>query len=183
MITFSKPKNNLLMKNSLLLFFFLTGSLFLDSVVAQDGYKTAIGARLGSPLSASAKYFISEKGAIEAYVGTTWWYSGYNSISVNAAYQIHEPLEIEDFEGLRYYYGFGAGAQFWRYNSDFIDPGSDISLSLSGYIGLDYYFDDMPLNVSIDWRPTLFLGSILSPFGARYGSISVRYILGSDNNF
>ncbi len=170
------------MKNTFFLFFFLSGFSFLNSAVAQDGYRTAIGARLGSPLSASAKHFISEKGAIEAYVGTAWWYNGYNSVSVNAAYQIHEPLEIDGVEGLRYYYGFGAGAQFWRYDPEFSDPGANTSLSISGYLGLDYYFDDLPLNVSVDWRPTLFLGSILDPFGAKYGSISIRYIL-SDSYF
>jgi len=170
------------MKNSIYIFILLFLFSF-QSVDAQDGYKTAVGVRLGSPLSASGKMFVSEKGAIEAYVGTTWWYVGYNSLSVNAAYLVHEPLEIEEIEGLRYYYGGGVGTQFWRYNNDFVNPGRDISLSFSGYIGLDYYFEDMPLNVSIDWRPTIFLGSLLNTFGGRYGSVSVRYILGSDNEF
>ncbi|MFK7807529.1 MAG: hypothetical protein AB8F74_06945 [Saprospiraceae bacterium] len=166
------------MKNSLYTFAFLLCLSYLNPVMGQDGYKTAAGGRLGSPLSASIKHFVSEKSALEAYVGASWWFTGYSTTSVNAAYLIHESLDIEDFEGLRYYYGGGAGVQFWNYNNNFVDPGDNTSFSVSGYVGLDYYFEDTPVNVSIDWRPTFLLGSTpFNFFRARYGSIAVRYIL------
>lgn len=169
------------MKSKFYITLFTLALLWVLPAGAQDGYKAAVGLRLGSPLSASGKLFISEKGAIEAYVGTSFWYTGYSSVSLNIAYLVHESLEIEDFEGLRYYYGGGVGTQFWRYDNDFLNPGNRTSLSVSGYIGLDYYFEDVPINVSLDWRPTIFIGSILRTFGGRYGSVSVRYIIPWDN--
>ncbi|MEL7532846.1 MAG: hypothetical protein AAFN10_16120 [Bacteroidota bacterium] len=39
--------------------------------------------------------------------------------------------------------------------------------------------DDYPINVSIDWTPSIFLGNgYYSGLGIGYGTLSVRYILG-----
>lgn len=43
-------------------------SMLVTSLSAQE-YRTAIGARLGYPLSASFKQFISDPGAIEIFAG------------------------------------------------------------------------------------------------------------------
>ena len=143
---------------------------------AQD-YKSAAGVRLGYPLAASYKTFLNESNAVEAYVG----YRGFGSvnwITLNAAYLVHKDLDVsDDINGLRWYFGGGAGVQFW--NSDFFDDGTT-TFSVSGYLGLEYTFDDTPVAVSLDYVPTFFIGDGFggfSGFGAGYGALGVRYVL------
>ena len=147
-----------------------------SSIHAQD-YSSAIGARLGSPLSASYKMFINDNGhAVEGIAGFRS-YSGYSWVTVGAAYQLHN--DISSVDGLYWYYGAGVSAFFWSFNNDFIAGAdqSSLSLGLQGYLGLDYTFAGAPVNVSVDWVPTVFIGGFGSGFGAGYGALAVRYVL------
>ncbi len=138
-------------------------------------YQSAIGARLGYPLSISYKTFVAGQNAIEVYAG---WrgYTYYRWFSVNAAYQIHNDLPGVD--NLQWYYGAGAGAYFWNYDTGFADAGSNTSFALQGYLGLDYKVETLPINLTLDWIPTIFLNGYGNGFGGRYGSFGIRYVLG-----
>ncbi len=138
-------------------------------------YQKAIGVRLGYPLSLSYKTFVNEKSAVEVFAGTRG-FSGYRWFSVSGAYQIHQPLSAAKTDGLNFYYGAGASAYFWSFDSDLIDE-STTTVGLQGYLGLDYSLKNSPINITVDWIPTLFIGGFGSGFGAGYGSLSVRYIL------
>ncbi len=146
------------------------------SIKAQD-YKSAIGLRLGYPLSLSYKTFISEKGAIEGVLGFRG-YTYYSWINLSAFYQHHKA--IPSVEGLKWYFGGGASAYYWNYDNDFY-PNNDfasLSFGLHGIVGLDYKFADIPLNLSIDWIPTVVIGGeFLTGFGGSYGALSARYVL------
>lgn len=156
---------------------FLALAFGLITFVSADAqvYKSAIGARLGYPLSASYKTFISNSSALEGYVGFRG-YSAYRWISINGAYLIHRP--IEGVTNLQWYFGGGAGVYFYTYDTGFFEPGSSTSFGLQGYIGLDYTFEDLPLNLTVDWIPTIFLNGFNNGFGGSYGSLGVRYVLG-----
>ncbi len=136
-------------------------------------YKSAAGLRLGYPWAASYKTFFSESSAFEIYAGYRGW-TFYNWISVNGAYQYHRP--IEGVDGLQWYLGAGAGVQFWNYKNTFLDTGSNTSFSVQGYLGLDYALNDIPLSITADWVPTLFLNGYANGFGGGFGNIGVRYI-------
>jgi hypothetical protein len=160
------------MKNLLLVIAFL-GISFGAKAQAFD---SAVGLRLGYPISVSYKTFINETSAAEAYVGFRSYF-GSTWLSANAAYQIHNYLEFEGVENLQWYYGAGAGIH--NLSSDF--GGSTTFFSVQGYIGLSYTLENTPLNFSIDWSPSLFVGTGgggLGGFGGRYGALSVRYVLG-----
>ena len=148
----------------------------LGSTATAQDYRSAVGLRFGYPLSVSYKTFLTETNAVEAYVG----FRGYGSaswFSINAAYQIHN--DIESVEGLQWYYGGGAGAQFWSYD---FDDASSTTFSLAGYLGLQYTFVDAPVSLTVDWVPTIFLGNSLynsfNTFGGAYGALGARYTLG-----
>jgi hypothetical protein len=83
-------------------------------------------------------------------------------------------------EGLKWYFGGGASAYYWNYDNDFY-PNNDfasLSFGLHGIVGLDYKFADIPLNLSIDWIPTVVIGGeFLTGFGGSYGALSARYVL------
>ncbi|MFN4079359.1 MAG: hypothetical protein ACK4NS_00535 [Saprospiraceae bacterium] len=141
---------------------------------AQD-YKSAIGLRLGYPASVSYKTFISDAGAIEAFVGFRRW-SNYGWMNVAGLYQHHFP--INDLDGLRWYVGGGASAFFWNYSNSFIgDNSTSTSFGILGVLGLDYKFANAPVNLSVDWIPVFSLNGFDSGFGGGYGALSARYTL------
>lgn len=163
------------MKNLLLTTFCCI--LFTSSIFSQD-FDSAVGLRIGYPLSITYKKFISESNAIEAYAGTRSFF-GARYFSVNGAFQIHK--DIEDVERLQYYYG--GGASFVNWSVDFGDGAT--SIGLQGYLGLSYTLDSTPINVSIDWIPTFFINGLAgygNGFNGSYGTIAVRYVLGSNND-
>lgn len=167
------------MKNLLSLIALTLCLCFATSVEMQaQDYKSAAGLRLGFPWAASYKTFISETNAVEVYLG----YRGrsfFNSVSINGAYQIHK--DIASVDGLQWYFGGGAGVQFWSY--DFLDESSTL-FTASGYLGLQYTFPDTPISVTADWVPTFIFGDGLGGFGSTgfgggVGGLGVRYVLDS----
>ena len=161
-----------LLTSVLFLFFIGTG------LQAQE-YTSAIGARLGSPLAASYKYFMDEYAAIEGYVGIRpYSFGGFFSLS--GAYLRHQ--KIIDVQGLQWYYGGGASIYFWNFTSrtNFLDNDlSNTTFGVQGYIGLDYTLGRAPISITADWIPTFFFGGTrpVNSFGAGFGSVGVRYIL------
>jgi hypothetical protein len=149
--------------------------LFMFVAVSQaQEYNSAIGLRLGTPLSVSYKKFISEQGAFEGVAGFRS-FAGYSWFNIGAYYQHHN--EIASVNGLRWYYGAGANVYFWSYDSGFIDAGSSTSIGISGVLGLDYKFEDIPLNLSVDWIPTFFVNGYGNGFAGGYGALAARYTL------
>jgi hypothetical protein len=64
--------------------------LFISFSYGQD-YKAAAGLRFGYPLSISGKFFLNEKGAIEAMVGRRGYSYG-SYFTVGALYQHHSAI-------------------------------------------------------------------------------------------
>jgi hypothetical protein len=147
-------------------------------VASQAQYSSAIGLRLGYPVSATYKKFLNDNNAFELTAGFRG-YSGYSWFNVGAYYQIHKDLGSVD--NLRWYYGAGANVYFWNFDNGFLnDNASNTSFGISGVLGLEYTFDDIPLAVSADWIPTFFINGYGSGFGGGYGGLAARYILGKN---
>lgn len=148
--------------------------LFFTATIFSQDFDSAAGLRLGYPTSLSYKKFINESSALEGYVGYRGYYRT-RFISFSGAYLIHK--DIEEVDNLQYYFGGGASVYLW--SSDF-DIRNTTSLGLQGYLGLSYTFEELPLNLSIDWVPTVFINGLVgygSGFGAGYGSLAIRYVL------
>ena len=122
---------------------------------AQSYFDHAIGARLGFPSAVSYKKYISDYGAIELFAGQSE-----SAFTAGAAYQKHFPLSGD----LDWYLGGGGTLNF---------PDSGIGIGIQGYLGLQYNFDDIPLNLTFDWVPSLVGGD----FVGKYAGLSARYIL------
>ena len=123
------------------------------SVSAQD-YKTALGVRLSSSPaivnnSISIKHFVTEKAAIEGL------FSFGDPLAIGALLEIHEPLGTP---GLQWYYGGGAYLGFVKsYNVNTDKNETNTNFGAQGVLGLDYKFANVPVNLSIDWKPELNL--------------------------
>jgi hypothetical protein len=108
---------------------------------AQD-YRLAAGIRLSNSTptlsnSITGKYFITEKSAIEGIV------SFGNRFGIGGLLEIHKPFSVE---GLSWFYGAGAYVGF---------QSGDTYLGPTGILGMDYKFTNVPLNISLDWKPEL----------------------------
>ena len=173
-LEFQKASMKFLLQN-ILLAAFLVASINLSA----QNFKSAVGARLGYPTSASYKMFINDNDAFEGTAGIRFR-RDFNEVRVGGAYQRHNSFNLDgDFAPLKWYYGAGASIGFLNYKSasDARNNGS-VGLGVSGYLGVQYTVDHTPLELTLDWAPTLNLGNtLLDSFDGAYVALGVRYIL------
>lgn len=120
-----------------------------SDVKAQD-YKNAIGGRFGSANGISFKTGLKKNTMLEL-IGNFRSNSNFNYFQVTGLYEVYNP--INGAEGLNWFYGGGAtigSVKQKGYNGD-------LYLGANGVLGLDYKFKDAPINLSLDWIPTLQL--------------------------
>ena len=164
-----------------LLFAVLFALLFCTEAKTQYEYESAIGLRAAWGIAATGKFFINDAHAVEGilqYRGYDIGSFNYYWLIIRGLYEVHNPL-AEVTEGLQWYYGGGAYVGF--YGGDWDDfPGSDLDgtfIGISGVIGLDYKFEDIPLNLSLDWIPSFNLVGGGDGFLGESGGIAIRYVL------
>jgi hypothetical protein len=121
---------------------FLAASGLFDRVSAQD-YKVAIGVRFSSAAptlsnSVSVKYFMDESNALEGLV------SFGDRFGLGALYEKHQL--IGGTPAFKWFYG-GGGYIGFENGQTWLGP--------TGVVGLDYKFQNAPLNLSLDWKPEL----------------------------
>jgi hypothetical protein len=131
-------------------------------------YNKAIGIKFPVGIGVSYKRFVTQKAAMEFQA-----LAGKESFMVDGLYEFHFPFAKA--EGLNWYVGPGVHAGF--YNSQYQKTySSKMDLGIDGVIGLDYKFNGIPINVSLDWQPSIsFTGN--SGAHSSYGGVAVRYTL------
>jgi len=122
-------------------------------------YKMALGARFTTANATvnnaiSFKYFLNETRALEGLFS-------FDPVTLGALYEVHRPLGAP---GLQWFFGGGAYVSF---NNDDV-------FGAMGIIGLDYKFQKIPLNISVDWKPELILVEEVS-FEASTVGLGVRF--------
>lgn len=127
-----------------------------------SSYKTAIGAKF-YPGGITVKHFIKSNAALEG-IGYFWE----RGTRITGLYEFHG--NITNAPGLKWYVGPGAHIGF--YNSKYYNGGT--SIGIDGVLGLDYKFKGAPINMSIDWQPSLEFGDY-DGFGPGFGGIAIRY--------
>jgi hypothetical protein len=113
-------------------------------------YKNAVGVRLGNNVPTvksgiTYKHFLANNNAIEGIL------SFGDGTSICALYEIHKPINA--VENLQWFIGAGGYVGF---------NNSSSNLGAAGIVGLDYKFANVPLNISLDWKPEL---NIISKVG------------------
>ena len=116
--------------------------VFFTSKVSAQDYRFALGIRLSNATptlnnSITGKYFVTDRNAIEGIV------SFGNRFGVGALLEFHRPFNVA---GLSWFYGAGAYVGF-EDKKTYLGP--------TGILGLDYKFTNIPLNLSLDWKPEL----------------------------
>jgi hypothetical protein len=136
------------------------------AATAQSPYNKAIGIKFPAGTGLTYKKFVTQKAAMEfqALYAT-------ESFRLAGLYEFHFPFSKA--EGLNWYVGPGAHLGFYK-NQYQKSYSSKMDLGIDGVIGLDYKFNGLPVNVSLDWQPSVsFSGN--SGANASYGGVAVRY--------
>lgn len=139
--------------------------LFFQLHSTAQTYKHQIGVRLGSSEQAissgfSYRYLFNNNKAVEGIVNLR-----NDAIALGALYEIFNP--IASVEHLQWYYGAGAYVGFQGFDN----------FGVMGIAGLDYQFTEVPVNLSIDWKPELNLIEGVN-FRASTVAVSIRFALG-----
>lgn len=132
---------NCIMKRTLIIVLLSSAILMVEKANAQD-YRFALGVRLSNSTptlnnSITGKYFVTDRNAVEGML------SFGSRFGIGALLEIHRPLNVK---GLNWMYGAGAFLGF-QDKQTYLGP--------TGILGLDYKFDNVPINLSLDWKPEL----------------------------
>ena len=138
-------------------------------VASGQEYKTGIGIRAGFSSGLTIKHFESRDAAFEGLLTTRW-----QGFDITGLYEIHN--QAFEVNHLNWYYGGGAHIGF--YNGNDVTWGrsgaSYTVVGIDGIIGIEYTFDELPINLGIDWKPALNLIGYTGLWSE--GAISVRYV-------
>jgi hypothetical protein len=137
----------------------------LSKVSAQDkgsDYSTAVGLKF-YPTALSVKHFVNGDNAIEG-LGYFWNYG----FRLTGLYEFHH--DIEGVDGLKWY--IGPGVHFTAYDTRY---GGSSVVGLDGVLGLDYKFEDVPINLSVDWQPSIEFGNGFNSGFFNMGGLGIRY--------
>ena len=142
------------MKKIILCAFLLIGLAF--SVKAQDIAKNALGLRLGDNdgfgVEVSYQKGFSKNNRLELDLG----FSNSNDVDAFKLVGLYQWIwEID--RGFNWYVGFGGGLGSWSYDKGgYSDSGT--FLLAAGDIGIEYNFQEAPIQLSLDFRPEIYFG-------------------------
>ena len=153
-------------KTSLILAFIALMSL---TTFGQD-YRTSLGLRAGLPYGLTVKHFLSKTNAVEGILASSW-----GGFVITGLYENEH--WTGEYPGLNWFWGVGAHVGFWD-----IDRNPNVQESYDGAVigadailGLEYTFDEIPLNLSLDLLPTFnLIGS--TGWGGINGGLSIRFV-------
>jgi hypothetical protein len=155
------------MKRSILILLF-TAAVTIAGY-SQD-YRTSLGLRAGLPYGATLKHFISKNNALEGILASRW-----GGLVITGLYENENWLG--QYPALNWYWGVGAHAGFWDMgtNPTVNSSYTGVVIGADAILGIEYTFDEFPINLSLDLLPSLnVIGS--TGWGGINGALSIRYV-------
>ncbi|HRI80424.1 MAG TPA: hypothetical protein PLR06_12895 [Cyclobacteriaceae bacterium] len=138
-----------------------------------QNYNSALGIKVWTREQAgvSYKHFLAgyPNNAVEGIA-----YLWYNGVRFTGLYQFYLDMGAP---GLKWYVGPGAHLGIYndQYHDQYMTSGNGGAfIGIDGVIGLDYKFDKAPINLSLDWQPSIEFGSAHT-FQPAWGGIGLRY--------
>jgi len=138
--------------------------------LSAQSYNTGIGLRGGLAQGVTIKHFFGKtNNAIEGILAFRW-----DGPFITGLYEIHDdPFKVD---GLQWFYGFGAHIGFWDGdNVPWEDEAKSITaIGVDGILGLEYTFEEIPINITLDWKPAINLAG--GGYWADGFALSVRFV-------
>ncbi len=137
---------------------------------AGQDYKTSLGLRAGLPYGLTVKHFLNKKNAVEGILA-----SSYGGFVITGLYENEH--WTGEYPGLNWFWGVGAHAGFWDAgrNPNVNETYVGSIVGADAIVGLEYTFDEIPLNLSLDLLPTFNLIGYTG-WGGINGGLSIRYV-------
>lgn len=145
-------------------------AFFVVSSNAQE-YRTSLGLRAGLPYGLTIKHFLNKTNAVEGVLA-----GSYGGFIITGLYENEH--WTGQYPGLNWFWGVGGHVGFW-------DPGRNPNINdtytgsavigVDGIIGLEYTFEEIPLNLSLDLLPAVNLIGYTG-WGGINGALSIRYV-------
>jgi len=150
------------------------------STQAQDISKNALGIRIGDNDGfggeVSYQRGLSKNNRLELDLG---WRNSRNIDAIKLVGLYQWVWNI--YGGFNWYAGVGSGIGSWSYDGPGDpDPDGGTFLLAAGDIGIEYNFDEVPIQLSLDFRPELYFGDDRDKFDDydRFGpdvALGIRY--------
>ncbi|MCL9770281.1 hypothetical protein NAT47_07615 [Flavobacterium sp. HXWNR69] len=162
------------MKKLILSAFMLLGLAF--STQAQDISKNALGLRLGDNDGfggeISYQRGLGKENRLEVDLG--WRNSNHvDAFKLTGLYQWVWNIE----GGFNWYAGIGGGLGSWSVDKDYGDNSGSF-LFAAGDIGIEYNFQEAPIQLSLDFRPEIYFGGDYADYNDSFGpdiALGIRY--------
>jgi hypothetical protein len=159
-------------KSVIIILFVLFSGLTLN---AQD-YKTSLGLRAGLPFGFSGftiRHFLDKYNAVEGILA-----SNFEGIIATGLFENEHRTGF--YPGVNWYWGLGAHIGFWgpgtnRYINSAQNYSGGAVIGIDGIFGVEYTFDDIPLNLSVDVLPNVNLFGVPG-WNLINGAVSARYV-------
>ena len=134
---------------------------FLQSKVHAQFYDQAAGLRGGTGATVTYKKFLSDPLALEIIVGSF----DYDYFGAGVLIEKHTEM---NFSRLQWYWGLGP---YINFSSDFTAFGA------IGALGLDFSFESIPIQISVDWTPRIRLAGADAKLIVKRAGVGIRYII------
>lgn len=154
------------MKKTILILF-----VMLLSLGAFSQYKSAIGLRGGIAQGLTFKTFVGGSSGFDFILG-----NHYRGLNFTVLYEIHSHNFL-DVDNLSLFYGFGGHIGFYNVSTW---PGtwgtyeSGPVIGVDGVVGIEYTFDEIPINLSLDIVPSINITPYVGYW--QRGALSIRYV-------
>lgn len=155
------------MKKSVIVILFV---LSFAGLKAQD-YGAAIGLRGGVAQGITFKTFVGGGSAFDLILGTHS-----QGLNFTALYELHSP-DVFGVDNLALFYGFGGHVGFYNstnYPASWGIYSSGPVVGIDGVVGIEYTFDEIPINLSLDIVPSITV--IPGVWYWQRGALSIRYV-------
>jgi len=147
----------------------LSVALMSLTLNGQD-YRTSLGLRAGLPYGVTLKHFLNKTNALEGILASSW-----GGFVITGLYENEH--WTGQFPGLNWFWGFGAHVGFWDVgrNPNVEESYVGAVIGADAILGLEYTFDEVPINLSLDLLPTVNLIGYAG-WGGINGGLSIRYV-------
>ncbi len=139
---------------------------------AQSDYKLSVGARTGLANGITLKTFVTEPTSLEFLLTTRWQVYKFTAL-------FERNQDVFGTELFNFYYGLGGHVGYWEGSEDhplFDDAEAHTIIGIDGIIGLEYTFEPIPFNLSLDWKPAFNIVAN-DDFWADELALSIRFII------
>ncbi len=142
------------------------------STVAQRGMlDNHVGVRFGLGTGVTFQHLFTDHRGVEFIA-----LGRYGGLNLTGLYEFHQ--QFFDVRGFKWYIGGGGHVGIYSSRARYFESetGNSMTLGVDGIAGLEYFMHDMPLQISVDWKPAFNLISTAQLFNEwDSGAISIRY--------